>query len=72
MWQQIRSGEKAIAEIGSSYEDKALQDQATTASFWLRDLRQLGKWDEYYDLLIKTLREVVAHYGTGQAVDSAK
>ena len=68
VWQRMSLGEKEIAKIGSSYEDKDLQDEATTASFRLQDLRVRGKWDGYYDLLIKTLRDVVAHYGTVQKV----
>lgn len=52
VWQQMRPGEKTIAEVGNSYN-----------AFRLRELRELGEWDEYYDLLISTLREVIAHYG---------
>ena len=64
VWAQMRPGEKMIAEVGSSYQDKDLQNQATVDEFRLRELRELGKWDEYYDLLITSLRTVIAHYGT--------
>jgi hypothetical protein len=63
VWQQMRLGEKTIAEVGKSYGDKDLQNLASTNAFRLRELRELGEWDEYYDLLIASLREVIAHYG---------
>ena len=64
VWQQMRSGEKTIAEVGNSYEDKDLQNLASTNAFQLRVLRELDEWDEYYDLLITSLREVIAHSGS--------
>jgi hypothetical protein len=63
VWQQMRPGEKTIAEVGNAYDDKDLQNLASINAFRLRELRELGEWDEYYDLLIASLREVIAHYG---------
>jgi len=50
--------------VACRYPDRELGDIARENTYQLSRLWAKGDWDGYYALLIRTLREVIAHYGT--------
>ena len=67
-WKQLQKETHTIVEVASRYSDRGPFYVATENEYQLSRLWAKGDWDGYYDLLIKTLRDVVAHYGTVQKV----
>jgi hypothetical protein len=65
-WKQLQKETHTIVEVASRYSDRGPFYVATENEYQLSRLWAKGDWDGYYDLLIKTLRDVVAHYGTEQ------
>lgn len=65
-WSRLHQGAHTIVVAASGYPDRELGDMARENTYQLGRLWAKGDWDEYYALLIGTLHEVIAHYGTKQ------
>jgi len=66
VWKELQKQTHTIVQVASADSDSAIVKTAEENEYQLSRLWAKGDWDGYHDLLIKTLREVVAHYGTKQ------
>jgi hypothetical protein len=65
-WSRLQQEAHTIVVVACRYPDRELGDIARENTYQLGRLWAKGDWDGYYALLIRTLREVIAHYGTKQ------
>ncbi len=68
VWKQLQKETHTIVEVARSYSDSGPFYVATENEYQLSRLWAKGDWEGYHALFIKTLRDVVAHYGTVQKV----
>jgi hypothetical protein len=71
VWKQLQKETHTIVRVAAGYSDPEMLKTAAENEHQLSRLWAKGDWDGYHDLLIRTLREVVAHYGTLPLVDEA-
>ena len=71
-WSRLHQEAHTIVEAACRYPDRELGDTARENTYQLSRLWAKGDWDGYYALLIKTLREVVAYYGTLPVEETAR
>jgi len=64
VWSRLQQEAHTIVVVACRYPDRELGDIARENTYQLGRLWAKGDWDGYYALLIKTLRETIAHYGT--------
>jgi len=63
-WKQLQQQAHTIFWVASGDADPEVVKTAAYNEYQLSRLWAKGDWDGYHALLIKTLRDVVAHYGT--------
>jgi hypothetical protein len=63
-WSRLQQEAHTIVVAACGYPDRELGEMARENTYQLGRLWAKGDWDGYYALLIKTLREVIAYYGT--------
>jgi hypothetical protein len=63
-WSRLHQEAHTIVEVACRYPDRELGDIARENVYQLSRLWAKDDWDGYYALLIKTLRETIAYYGT--------
>jgi hypothetical protein len=62
-WSRLHQEAHTIVVVTRGYPDREPWDIAIENTYQLSRLWAKGDWDGYYALLIKTLREAIAHYG---------
>jgi hypothetical protein len=63
-WSRLQQEAHTIVVVTRGYPDRELEDMARENTYQLGRLWAQDDWDGYYALLIKTLRETIAYYGT--------
>lgn len=64
VWKQLQKQAHTIVWVASGDSYPGIVKMAAENEYQLSRLWAKGDWDGYYALFVKTLREVVAHYGT--------
>ncbi len=64
VWKQLQKQVHTIFWVASGDSYPGIVKMAAENEYQLSRLWAKGDWDGYYALFVKTLREVVAHYGT--------
>jgi len=68
VWKQLHKQAHTIVWVASGDSYPGIVNMAAENEYQLSRLWAKGDWDGYYALFVKTLREVVAHYGTMTSV----
>jgi hypothetical protein len=63
-WSRLQQEAHTIVVVTRGYPDREPWDIAIENTYQLSRLWAKNDWDGYYALLIKTLRETIAYYGT--------
>lgn len=72
VWKKLHRLTFNIVQVASGYSDFEMEKLATDNGIKLSRFFGKGDWDGYHALLIETLREVVAHYGLQEVIDTTQ
>jgi len=72
IWKQLQKEVHTIVWVASGDSYPGIVKMAAENEYQLSRLWAKGDWDGYHALLIKTLRDVVAHYGTKQVEETTQ
>jgi len=72
IWKQLQKEVHTIVWVASGNSYPGIVKMAAENEYQLSRLWAKGDWDGYHALLIKTLRDVVAHYGTKQVEETTQ